>query len=251
MINYLNAENNRFLKSKTFHITNLVLLLLIIAGTTVVYISSGQAPENASPTPADVYFRITLGMVTMIIFVNIIYASVLNSKDLNTIPLALQNGISRREIYITKLIVILFYILVTEAVFMGIVIAFSELLFKSGDMKLLSRFIFSYLNLLPMIISSLVLTYVLIVNKVKEIFATGLVFLLFGGPLKFLILMISNIYPDVLKIMPYTPTYIIEKTMSMIELDKVGFYKESYLVGLVITVLCLGIGYNIFVKRDF
>lgn len=251
MINYLNAENNRFIKSKTFHITNLVLLLLTIAGTAVVYISTGQNQMNESLNPAIVYFKITIAMVTMIIFVNIIYESVLNVKDLNTIPLALHNGVSRSEIYITKFIIILFYILVTEVIFVGIIVAFSILVFKSGDINLLLKFILSYINLLPMIISSVALGYALMVNKVKEFFVTLVVFLLYGGPTKFLLLMISNIYPSVLKIMPYTPTYIIEKGISMIELDTVGLYPESFIIGLVITVLSLGIGYNIFVKKDF
>lgn len=251
MINYINAENSRFVKSKTFRITTLVILLLIIAGTYAVYFTGGDLPLNSSSVPAHMYFRLTIGMGMFMIFINIIYLSILTTKDLNTIPLALHNGVSRKEIYFSKFIVMLFYILITEFIFVGIIVACSRFVFKSHDIDLLNSFILSYVNLIPMIISSTALTYALMVNKVKELYSTGAVFLLYGFPIKLLLTIISLKFPAVLELVPYTPAYVVDHIPSLFELGTVVFYPESFIIGLVITVLSLGIGYNIFVKRDF
>ncbi len=248
MINYLNAENYRFQRSKKFHITNLVVLLALIAGAIGIYVISTRVDLESLAT---VFFRTTLNMMVFIIFINLIYVGILTNKDLKTLPLAIANGVSRKEIFFSKLTVLLSHIVVTEIVFMAVAVLLSRLVYGVYDPKVTKDFIVGYINLFPIIISAFIMCYAIAINGISEVYNSMLIFAIYGGLLKFAFYLGTALIGPIMQYYKYTPSGVYELTLQYFDAGTMSIIPHSFVVGIIISALSIIIGYNVFKKKQF
>lgn len=149
-----------------------------------------------------------------------------------------------------KLIVTTLGLLISEFLLVALACALGEFVFGNGDLQYMFLFLKAYLYTLPMILSAFFLFFALKILAVSEVFSTLVIIVLYNLMGNILGL-IGFVFEPVNHLRPFAPSVIVAEIQGNYQ-NLVGQYNPlTFVVGIVITIISLGVSYYLFTRRDF
>ncbi|HGH1673572.1 hypothetical protein [Bacillus thuringiensis] len=248
MINYIKSEFYRFQRSKLFFATTGISLSLVILASIALFYSL-KADETFKYANLEFYFANIISFYIVIIFLAYAISSILAGKDLTIIRQSISFGISRKTIFFGKLIVSLssFLILGITLVISSMIIG--NLLLEHHINSIFSDYLLALTNMLPLIVSSFILAYIIHILAIKDIANIAILILIYsisGDIMKF----ISKSLPFISDSYKYFPSSILSTNFTNFASNKGVFLIEAWVVGILLSIIYLIIGVFLFSKKD-
>lgn len=236
-MNYIYSEFYRL-----FHLKSLYLLTIVwVSGfLSICYLFSNIAAEN----DRSAFYKVswTLGVFSIFFLIPIV-SSLLAGKNLKLIKQSLAFGISRNQIYLIKLVIIVVAVLLI--IILNVLIGYLFSLYflnSSGDSGSLNGF--KFLNIIPLILSAIALCQLMDFGKLNGAVNVMIIFLVYivsGDMVSFLdqYLFKTDILAKIF------PSVLIDTGMRA-----TGFDGSTFFVGCLWTVAFISIGLLSFRKKD-
>lgn len=247
MMNYLKSERYRLMRKTGLHLTSLIGCGFIIAFGFVLYFFGQNEANFPYATSYFFYANVVNGIVFIFIFVLLINSS-LTGKDLDTLKQSLSFGISRPTIFWAKFILTLFYFLFLCFIGMILMIGLGETLFTGSDPYLKSYLIAS-VNMFPVVLSAFVLVHVMQMNRMGTIYtviAILVIYTISDGTVHLLFRLVGSLD----ELYKWTPSALLSENSRVFMDNTVTFSWESWLVGIILSLVFLTIGLWQFNKKD-
>ena len=245
MINYLKSECYRLLHKKGLYFTSLLCFLLIAAAAAALSYFKENEPGFPYVTTSFFYSNV-IGSGWLIIIVGVIFNSALTGKDLFVVKQSVSFGISRNMIFWGKLLLTLCNFILICVVGIFFMIALGENLLDK-DLPA-ENFLMACVNMAPLVLSGFFLTHTLKMLKVGEVYIVIVLILIFGY-LSNLLRLLRGV-PGLNELYKYVPDTLFSDNLISFMDGTVQFSHQSWLVGLVISMIALLIGSKRFANHN-
>ncbi|WBL16785.1 ABC transporter permease [Sutcliffiella sp. NC1] len=248
MINYMKSEYYRLLRKKGVHFTSVICLLLIVVAATVL-----QYLDKVDPTfpyaTSNYFYSNVIALGLIIIIIGFIFNSALTSKDdMSLIKQTVSFGISRNTIFWSKLILTLSYFVLICVIGIFLMIALGESLLIT-DNHSVHNFLMASVNMAPLVLSGFILTHVLKVMKVRDVYIFILLLFIYGFSSN-LVRMLFRPFQGLSDVYKYMPNTLFNDNLGNYIVEAVPFSYESWVIGIGISLFVLFIGANRFAKQN-
>ncbi|QQK06905.1 hypothetical protein [Miniphocaeibacter halophilus] len=249
MINYMKSEIYRFNRKKTFSILLAITSILILSLVIVLNIA-GRGSSTFEYNNIMFLYRNVVGEGPLIIMLGFIVSNILLGKDLNLIKASIHGGVSRSKIFWSKFLIGTGYYILLGIILVGITIILGQVFLKGTEDPGIKNYIMALLNMLPILISAFAISYTFGIFKIKS--SSIIIFLLFVyGVLEPILNLFTGIFEPLTKILGYLPYAIFLNNLEYLRNKNVVFMSEAWIIGIIITIAVLIIGYRKFKKKDF
>ncbi|MEH6978721.1 hypothetical protein [Bacillus pseudomycoides] len=248
MINYIKSEFYRFQRSNLLLVTTGISLFLVLFAPIALFYSL-KADGTFRYANLEFYFANIISFYIIIIFLAYAISSILAGKDLTIMRQSLSFGLSRKNIFFGKLIVSLSYFLILGITLVISSMIIGNLLLEHHTNSIFFDYLLALINMLPIIVSSFILAYVIHILALKDITNMAILILIYsvsGDIMKF----ISKNLPFISDSYKYSPSSILSTNFTNFASNKGVFLMEAWVVGILLSILYLIIGVFLFSKKD-
>lgn len=244
---YLKSEQYRLAREKALYLTSLVCLGLLLAVILILAYFHQADPGFTYGNSRFLYLNI-LSLGFPIVLVGSLFTSVTAGGGIAVLKQSISFGISRKMIFWTKLMLTLGAFLLLCGVGMALAAGLGES-FLQNDPKVLNDFLIGAVNMAPLVLSGLILSYVLRMAGISGTVTTGAVMVVywFSGSLAKAVIML---FAKTDAISRFFPSELLADTTDAFASGKIALQGENWLVGGGIAVLSLFIGWRFFAEKD-
>jgi membrane protein len=178
MKNYMKSEFRRLRKKKVGYVVLLLGIALLVGAAFGLDFMSQRELEFPYATNMFYYSSIFVAPNFLLMLTGTL-AIVLIGRDRDLISVSIGFGVNRSHIFWGKYFVTLINFLIIGAIFFGVAYASGEMIVPNTEVEHLHRFINNSLNLLPILLSALTVTYVIAILFNSEISAFILILLIY------------------------------------------------------------------------
>ncbi|MEH7382250.1 ABC transporter permease [Bacillus sp. JJ1533] len=222
-------------------------MLIVAAATVLRYLD--KVDPNFQYATSNYFYSNVIAVGLLIIIIGIIFNSALTSKDnMSLLKQSVSFGISRNTIFWSKLILTLSYFVLICVIGIFLMIALGENLLIT-DNQSVRNFLMASLNMAPLVLSGFILTHVLKVMKVGDIYIFLLLLFIYGFSSD-LLRMLLRPFSGLSAIYEYTPNALLNDNLINYMIDAVQFSYQCWVIGIVISVIALFIGASRFAKQN-
>lgn len=236
MDSYLKSEKYRLLNKRGLYLTGAVSLALVLLAVFLLAYSLRTIPNFLYGTNRFLYLNV-LSVGFVIVAIGLIMNLLLTGKDMRVVKQSVSFGISRRRIFLTKLGLTLRAFLLLCGVGVAIVIISGETLLEN-DGNSLRQFLVATSNMLPLVVSGIVLGHTLVILQVNETFMIVALAFIYG---------FSHL-PG--KIGLYFPANLLNNISTDFHGGHASFELSCWLVGGMITLFSLTVGLWLFNRKN-
>ncbi|OFI49576.1 hypothetical protein BG261_03065 [Floricoccus tropicus] len=244
MKDYLKSEIYNILHKKSFYIFLGGALLLV----NLVLLSIASIIKDPNQRQLQYYGTFLATPILAIIFA-VLLSGLLTGKELKILKNSVAYGISRKDIFWAKYIVVLssFILIYLLILISTTLIIMSVATSADFDLKLQ---IIAALEILPLLISALTIVYCMNILGVNEIYTLITVLIFYGGLGKALI-KLSSLFDLNVKIFNFFPDILISNIQNLMESSKSASYDYRALwVSVLIIFIALTLSLKIFERKD-
>lgn len=178
MKNCMKSEFRRLRKKKINYILLLLGIALLVGAAFGLKFMSQR--DIDFPFASNMfYYSFIFASPNFLLLLTGALAIVLLGRDRDIISVSIGFGVKRSQIFWGKYLVTLINFLIVAGIFFGVAYAAGEMVVPNTEVEYLHRFINNTLNLLPILLSALTVTYVIAILFDSEISAFILVFLIY------------------------------------------------------------------------
>lgn len=247
MSNYLKSEGYRLLRRKGLYVTGFVSLGLVLAAAAVLAYSQQVLPNFPYGTSRFLYANV-FGMDILILLVGSIISCMLTRVDSAVLKQSISFGISRRRIFLTKLVLTLAFFMVLCTAGVLLITGLGETLLIH-DPAVLKNFVIGVINMIPLVLSGFVLSYVIGLlgfGDFVNVIALMAVYGVSGRSTHAVIAMFSSNDP----ISRFLPSDLLSKVTADYMRGNITFQGVNWLIGALIAVVSVLIGLRLFERKS-
>lgn len=244
MKNYLKSEIYNILHKKSSYIFLGGALILV----NLALLSISSIIKNPNQRQFQYYGTFLTTPILAIIFA-VLLSGLVAGKELKILKNSVAYGISRKDIFWAKYIVVLssFILIYLLILISTTLIIMSVATSADFDLKLQ---IIAALEILPLLISALTIVYCMNILGVNEIYTLIIVLVFYGGFGKALI-KLSSLFDFNGKIFTFFPDVLISNIQNLMESSKSVSYDYGALwVSVLIIVIALTLSLKTFERKD-
>lgn len=194
------------------------------------------------------FYSNVVGGGVLIFIIALLVNGSLTGKDLFILKQAVSFGVSRNTIFWSKLILTFAYFLLLCLIGLLLMVGLGESLFPK-DPEALRNFLLVSANMFPLVMSGFFLIHVLKMSQIGDAYTVLIVLFIYTMSDSIINLMFRRI-EGLNELYKWTPSALLnENNLNYMEYT-VTFDFKFWLVGLLISVVVLLIGMNIFQKKD-
>lgn len=248
MINFLKSQNYLMLRSKKFYILAAVCYVLIILAGLVLYFM-GQSGSYFPYDNARFYYVNVVGFSGLIIIISVIVNQFFHTKEIHqSEKVSIAFDMPKKTLYFGKFFALLYYFFTVCLVSFLILITMGSLLFEDGTRNIM-LLVYSIINMAPMIFGALAVGHALFSSRMNAVGVVITILLLFTG-LKQLFYGLTLLNKGFEPIYKLTPQYLLDENLQMYISHHVDLGIEYWIIGLMMGLLSLVLGYLKFKKLE-
>ncbi|MCM2139858.1 hypothetical protein [Vagococcus fluvialis] len=249
MINYLKSDLFRLSKKKSGYI--LLLILTVSQILLAISLEFFQRTEPGFPYGTTKFFYSNIfGSASLLLILVCFLSNTLLGKDRKLIPTSIALGITRKDIFIGKFILTLFYTIFVLFILGGITYLIGETIISNTDSSVAVDYIISLVNLAPILLSSFVVAYSCTFIFDSEI-ASIIVVLLCYRILALIITGLAQIFTSISVIETYFPANALNDILTNFMSGNVHTSVINWLVNIFIAITFFFIGLRIVQKKEY
>lgn len=247
MRNYVLSETYRILRVKMIYIVSSVCLLLMLL-LAIVLNQFGSQDVSFPYASASFYYSNVLGFPLLIIFIAFLFSTLLTRKNRSVVGQSLSLGYERTTIFWSKFLLQLGFFVILCILGMIVLVGAGVTLLEGNNTDLYNLTI-SIVNLAPLIFAGFCLSYVLNLLEVSESISIFILFFIFNL-VRWPALVLFRAFPGLRFLNDYLPGTLFSDNLSSYMANSIEFDLKMWTIGMVLALVFLLIGRNIFKKID-